>query len=146
MTRHGTPAGYTTLHCRGSQCEAPISCTQARIRYVGDYQYMRRVDAGMTPQEIANIELVEAVEARTLRLQLAREARELARPRARRIDTAFISHGSAHGGHGGYGNGCRDSHGPACPNVAAGLISCTQFMKGYTALRKSRRELAAVAV
>ena len=145
MTAHGTPAGYTTLHCRGSQCEAPVSCTQARIRCVGDYQYMRRVDAGMTPAQIADVEAVAAAEARTLRLKVARAARESGRPQAKRPVGSQPNHGSSHGGHGGYGNGCRDRTGPPCPNIAAGLISCAQFMSAYKVSWNAKRKLRVAA-
>ena len=47
---HGTPNGYT-LGCRGSLCTnhhsaTHMSCTEAHIRYAGDWAFMRAVDAG----------------------------------------------------------------------------------------------------
>lgn len=63
---HGTPAGYKA-GCKGiGGCDpdAPWTCAQAMQRYRGDWTFKRRVDAGMTPAEIAELEAAERREQR----------------------------------------------------------------------------------
>ena len=50
MSAHGTPQGYTD-GCRGSgACDnhrtGRMTCTEAHIRYQGDWEYHQQVDAG----------------------------------------------------------------------------------------------------
>lgn len=55
IQEHGTKRGYEE-GCRGSHCPGKerlgMSCSQASIRYAGDMGYRRRVDGGMTAEEI----------------------------------------------------------------------------------------------
>ena len=51
MSAHGTPQGYTD-GCRGSgACDnhrtGRMTCTEAHIRYQGDWEYHQQVDAGI---------------------------------------------------------------------------------------------------
>lgn len=52
---HGTKKGYDD-GCRGSHCPGKesvgMSCSQASIRYAGDMGYRRRVDAGVSAEDI----------------------------------------------------------------------------------------------
>lgn len=56
---HGTREGWEQ-GCRGKHCpsleEHGISCTDARLRYQGDYRFRKRVDAGLSVAEIAAAE------------------------------------------------------------------------------------------
>jgi hypothetical protein len=55
IAEHGTKKGYDD-GCRGSHCPGKdavgMSCSQASIRYAGDMGYRRRVDAGLTAEQI----------------------------------------------------------------------------------------------
>jgi hypothetical protein len=57
---HGTKEGYDK-GCRGhGSCPGVLefgrSCNQASMHYSGDYEYRKRVDAGLGPAEIAELE------------------------------------------------------------------------------------------
>jgi hypothetical protein len=51
---HGTPQGYNE-GCRGANCATHgtdlMTCTEAAIRYAGDYAYRKQVDAGTATTE-----------------------------------------------------------------------------------------------
>ena len=52
---HGTPTGYDQ-GCRGPSCEnhrssTLMTCTEAHMRYQGDYSYIKAVDAGTATAE-----------------------------------------------------------------------------------------------
>jgi cytochrome c551/c552 len=69
---HGTKKGYEA-GCRGSHCPGRdvvgMSCSQASIRYAGDMGYRRRVDAGVSAEQIwvedqaANVVMPKATRA-----------------------------------------------------------------------------------
>jgi len=140
--KHGTKEGYE-LGCRGSQCEAPVSCTQARIRYSGDYQYMKRVDAGMTPAEIASAELADVADARAAKAEAVRAARPakvkraptgLRRPKkpkppkiAKEPKPPKVKYEPAHGTNARYRRGCTIDK--DCPNKT--VISCRRANYEY---------------
>lgn len=63
---HSTREGYEA-GCRGSAClgklENGFSCSEAAVRYAGDYGYRKRVEAGMTPAEIADADAADRAAA-----------------------------------------------------------------------------------
>lgn len=89
---HGSPAGFDA-GCRAAACSGAylsgITCRDAKRRYVGDWTFRRRVDAGMTPRDIMQLEAAE-VEAEkrvaTLERILAAEIKEAERIRYTRDD------------------------------------------------------------
>ena len=141
---HGTKQGYDELHCRGSQCEAEVSCTQASIRYSGDYQYMKRVDAGMTPADIASAEVADVTEARAAKAEAVRAARPA---KVKRVPTGLrkpkkpkapkVKRELVHGTNAGYYRDCRIA--ADCPNMAKGLISCAAAARAYALDYERRR-------
>jgi hypothetical protein len=68
---HGTVRGYDQ-GCRTNHCPAPITCTVFRTRYVSDWGFRKRVDAGWTAEEIADWDAREAAKA----VEAERAARE----------------------------------------------------------------------
>ncbi|MDY7542626.1 MULTISPECIES: hypothetical protein [unclassified Cryobacterium] len=78
---HGTPRGYD-LGCHGrAACPGVITCTRARERYSGDYTYMKRVQAGLTPAEIVAVELADASAAKAARLAAKQRAWRASKPK-----------------------------------------------------------------
>jgi hypothetical protein len=63
---HGTVLGYDE-GCRTNHCPAPIVCHVFRTRYVGDWAFRRRVDAGMTAAQIVEQEAAEVAAAKAAR-------------------------------------------------------------------------------
>lgn len=59
---HGTVEGFNQ-GCRGSQCPAVIQCRVVQLRYAGDYGFRKRLDAGMSVDEIVAAERVDAAVA-----------------------------------------------------------------------------------
>lgn len=59
---HGTPAGYKAGCKTDAMCDpiAPWSCRRSMEKYRGDYSYHRRVDQGLSPDEIQVLEQQEA--------------------------------------------------------------------------------------
>lgn len=80
---HGTPAGYkagckTDAMCDGS---APWSCKRAYERYRGDYAFHQRIDQGLTPSEIHELEQADAERlAQEERAWLEREGMKAPKP------------------------------------------------------------------
>lgn len=48
---HGSPGGYQA-GCHGARCPAVMSCRDVHVRYRGDWNFRKLVDAGLTPTEI----------------------------------------------------------------------------------------------
>lgn len=101
MIDHGTPAGNragctSRLLCP-NQGTSLMTCTEAGVRFRGDYGYRRRVEEGYSAVDILILEQADAQ-----LLQLAR------------------SHGTTYG----YKQGCRSR--TDCPSGANGGISCTE--------------------
>ena len=80
---HGTVDGYTR-GCRTNHCPAPITCSVVRTRYVSDWAFRKRVDAGWTAEQITEQDAVEAEAARVVARAVARREREKARAKAAR--------------------------------------------------------------
>lgn len=76
-TIHGTVAGYR-VGCRGSHCPSTAPCRDVYIRYVGDFGFARRVDAGETPEAIFAEERAAAEDVRRRDKAAAREERRRA--------------------------------------------------------------------
>lgn len=76
---HGTVKGFD-LGCRTNHCPAPIACHVFRTRYVGDFGFRKRVDAGWTVEAIAEAEAAEARAA----VEAERAARRAAFERKRK--------------------------------------------------------------
>lgn len=59
---HGTPAGYKAGCKTDAMCDpsAPWSCKRGYERYRGDYAFHRRIDDGLTPHEIHELEQADA--------------------------------------------------------------------------------------
>lgn len=160
---HGTREGYDQ-GCRGSRCPATedgwLSCAQARTRYQSDYAYRKRVDAGMTPAQLAEFDEREAAEQRA-QLAAARARRdgvasapapESVEPRevvpavsaeeaaaiasAERSGVAYERHGTPSG----YSAGCRAKE--ACPGIQRVGKSCTDAVVEYQRELKARRRAA----
>lgn len=142
---HGTKEGYA-VGCRGSHCPGVewfgISCERAHMRYSSDYNYRKRIDAGMPAADIAAADAIDVEEAR------AREAAEkvvtdrhgnvrlkkptvffaasrspIAEPVERRRPGRPAGHRKplVHGTRAGYRRGCRDD----CPGGESGM-TCRQ--------------------
>lgn len=93
---HGTPDGYRA-GCKTGHCPSPVLCRDVYVRYVGDYGFARRVDAGESPADIIAAEVADA-EARAARdvaaaraesrreheEHVAREQRKVPKPRVRK--------------------------------------------------------------
>jgi hypothetical protein len=152
---HGTPAGFDA-GCRSAACSGAylsgITCRDAKRRYVGDWTFRRRVDAGMTPRDIVQLEAAEAeaetlarVAARAAALAAAKAEAKAAKaagrtPRIPKVKTskprrtigAYAPDGKIHGSLTGYRNGCTNPE--MCPGPSLGVPTCTE------AARKRRRE------
>lgn len=76
---HGTTAGYLQ-GCHGSHCPAVMVCRDVHRRYVGDFSFKRRFDAGVP---LVQIMAQDAEEAAQEALK-AREATRVKRARKRR--------------------------------------------------------------
>lgn len=152
---HGTREGYEK-GCRGSHCPAVadghLSCAQARTRYQSDYAYKKRVDAGMTPAQLAEVDEREAAEQRA-RLAAARANREAVRsaPEPEPVNEPSDDHepvvddGIAlekHGTTSGYHAGCRLKE--MCPGVESVGRSCTdaatEYQRQYAARKRAEKE------
>jgi len=60
---HGTPAGFSE-GCHGSHCPAVMACRDVHRRYVGDFSFKRRFDAGVTLVQIMAQDAEEAAQER----------------------------------------------------------------------------------
>jgi predicted DNA-binding protein (UPF0251 family) len=72
---HGTMNGYRQ-GCKTGHCPAPITCSTVRTRYVSDWAFRKRVDAGWTVQQIADADQAEADERREAERAANRRIRE----------------------------------------------------------------------
>lgn len=131
---HGSPHRFgadcrTDRQCPNYGTRLP-TCAQAALKYRGDWEYIKQVDAGLTPAEI--VDAAEAVAAETARVAVEqRAARTPAKPKRKpqpkRATTTFVTKGvigpdgRVHGTIAGYKR-CKDPDG--CPAVTAGLKSC----------------------
>jgi hypothetical protein len=65
---HSTREGYDR-GCRGHACpgllENGFSCADANVRHHGDYAYLKRVEAGLSPAEIAAADRADRAAVRT---------------------------------------------------------------------------------
>lgn len=59
---HGTPQGYS-LGCHGTRCPAELSCHVVGIRYRGDWEFKKQIDAGLTLEQIVTLEREQAERA-----------------------------------------------------------------------------------
>lgn len=158
---HSTPAGYEA-GCRGSHCpgkdEHGFSCSEAHVRYAGDYSYRKLVEAGVGPAEIAKQDAVQAPVAAKVSLPervaaqrkpklVASKPAAAVEPRARLAEPRGVSAPRApreappvkHGTPSGYQRGCRD--GLACPKPEG--VSCLDayraYQRDYAARRRANR-------
>lgn len=147
---HGTREGYDQ-GCRGSHCPAVddgfLSCAQARTRYQSDYAYRKRVDAGLAPAELAEVDEREAAEQRA-KLAAARANRVASAPEPEPVEVVAAEPvdepvevpaiaDERHGTTSGYSAGCRLKE--RCPGVALVGKSCTQAVTEYQREVKRRR-------
>lgn len=145
---HGTPAGFDA-GCRSGACSGAvlsgITCRDAKRRYVGDWTFRRRVDAGMAPAEILALEAAEVEAERVARAAAKAAALAAARAEAkaakaavrkprvpyirelktpRRVIGAYAPDGTIHGTVTGYRNGCKRPD--VCPGPSLGVPTCTE--------------------
>ncbi|HQZ36114.1 MAG TPA: hypothetical protein PK020_16930 [Ilumatobacteraceae bacterium] len=80
---HGTPTGYRQ-GCRTAACPAVIPCRTVYTRYVGDFTFARRLDAGMSLAEILELDAT----ARTIDRHRDRTASATPTPPKKRKTTA----------------------------------------------------------
>lgn len=85
---HGTVAGYRA-GCKGSMCAAAVPCRDVYRRYVGDFAFARRVDAGESPaaiiaEEEAEVEAVRARDKAAVRAERVAAARATRPPKPSR--------------------------------------------------------------
>lgn len=156
---HSTPAGHEQ-GCRGAACPGKLdngySCSEAAIRYNGDFTYRRLVDSGKTPQEITALAAEIAKPKREIVSTPERPVAAPARPKApskpltaqpvfeaTKADevapiVTYTADGKAvtHGTPNGYQKGCRNED--LCPNVAIGLTSCVQGKREYQRARRNQ--------
>lgn len=69
---HGTPDGYRA-GCKTNHCPSPVPCHTVYLRYVGDWGFARRVDAGESAVDIIAAEVADAA-ARAERDRVAERA------------------------------------------------------------------------
>lgn len=132
---HGTPTGHDA-GCRGANCTNHrtdlLTCTQAWTRYRGDYRYMKRVDAGLTPEGIVAAELADIAAVKMA--HLAEKARERRAAKSRPVHVLFalpkgkrgpraITHGTPYG----YKRGCHDR--ALCPQPDG--VKCADAMNAH---------------
>lgn len=82
---HGTEHGYPR-GCKSAQCPGTIPCRDVHIRFHGDYQFRKRINAGETVADILATEAQIAEQARLAEIEAARKrtlARRAAAQRAR---------------------------------------------------------------
>ena len=145
VSAHGTPRGYDD-GCRGSgSCDnhrtGRMTCTEAHMRYQGDWEYIRQVDAGTATDARAKFivpkvpRVVVESEAAAKKRAAAKTPAKKAAPKksAPRVRAAYIpkprkswQHGTFHGAT----KGCKTD----CPAELEGGESCT------TVRRRSMRE------
>lgn len=161
---HSTPAGYEA-GCRGSHCpgkdEHGFSCSEAHVRYAGDYGYRRRVDAGEGPAEIAQGDAEERAKPVALKQKLVERSAALDERDAegQRLVAAAVAVAESeraerqrlveprekppikHGTPSGYQRGCRD--GLTFPKGEDGKTSCLEayraYQRDYAARRRANR-------
>jgi hypothetical protein len=132
MTECGTPQGYIE-GCRGANCAnhrtERMTCTEAHIRYQGDWSYRKQVDAGTatTEKEV----FMEPVKRKTVRTSTDIPPR-LKRP--------MLAH--EHGTANGYAIGCHKEF--PCPGNRDGQ-TCTQAQAVKQQESRERRRLRDLA-
>ena len=87
LTPHGTVAGFDA-GCRTNHCPAPIACHVFRTRYVGEFGFRKRVDAGWTAAELAAWDAEQtaaAHEAERAARRAERDARRARTPKLRPV-------------------------------------------------------------
>lgn len=163
---HSTREGYER-GCRGSAClgklEHGFSCSEAAVRYAGDYGYRKRVEAGMTPAEIAEADAVErsaAAPAPKAKRKAAPVVEAAADPVGRALVAAAVEQAEAergevrdevaaapkrratpeivHGTNAGYQRGCRRDE--DCPGDVDGLTcrgAYRAYQRDYSARRRA---------
>lgn len=162
---HGTKEGYDR-GCRGhGSCPGVLdfgrSCNQASMSYAGDYTYKQRVDAGMGPAEIAELEraagvkpakapmattsvtpaTVTVADSETPLGDLAEPvAVEKPKPAARVSGLTPEKHGTM----AGYSAGCRLKD--QCPGIERTGVSCTQAVSAYQRELKLKKAAEKAAV
>ncbi|TFC92060.1 MULTISPECIES: hypothetical protein [Cryobacterium] len=128
MTPHGTPTGYDE-GCRGANCahhHTPLmTCTEAKTRYAGDWEYMRAVDNGTATTEKASYAKpkVARLVAETAKEKAVRPVKVKAAPKPRKSRArpgGRIAKPIKHGTRYGADKGCKED----CPNAEAGGPSC----------------------
>jgi len=123
VSAHGTPRGYDD-GCRGSgACDnhrtGRMTCTEAHVRYQGDYAYRVAVDAGTATTEKESFAVKKGrviqetkAESKKRATRSIRKATGTPRPYQKKP----IEHGTRRGAD----NGCKTD----CPNEVDGGISC----------------------
>ena len=139
---HGTPTGYD-LGCRGSECanwhESPMTCTQAKERYRGDYEYIVAVANGT---------------ATTAKATFAKPVRVVHKSPGPSADRAAITaltnrvspktgNLPRHGTVMGFRRGCKTPE--MCPETTENRESCSQVRNGrYQIWYANRKAIKAV--
>ena len=146
MTTHGTPATYSTGCTVDAWCPNHrtnlMTCREAAIRYRGDYQYARLVDAGTPPltrETFVEPKPERAPKRRPTRLRREPKPATVSNaPKRRRILTNGIigPDGLTHGTSTGYRR-CKDP--VNCPAVAAGKRSCVEVGRELAAKKWRER-------
>lgn len=84
---HGTPDGFTA-GCRGSHCPAVIACRKVYRRYAGDWEFRRKIDAGVSLSEILAQDAAKAAEQAVYVAQAAERRRQAPKGRPNRTNAS----------------------------------------------------------
>jgi hypothetical protein len=124
---HGTPHDHPTCTtdatCNNHRTHL-MTCREAVIRYAGDYQYRKQVDAGTATTEKPTFpkpEREKVPKAPKIGSK-PRAPRVKAEPKPRRLVGVLGPEGLVHGSEAGYLRGCRDKD--DCYAITVGLPSC----------------------
>lgn len=132
---HGTPTGYTN-GCHGEASCANhktgrMTCTEANVRYAGDYAYRKAVDNGTATDErevfakdkrpSRRVVVETKAEAAKRPKRVVKAPKKTAAPKVVRVQRPQ-THGSPFNA-----RNCKDN----CPNEAAGGPSCRQAHRAY---------------
>lgn len=124
---HGTPQGFAE-GCKTHLCPANFACFEVAAFYRSDFNFRTRFDSGMTAEQIfAEDEERENAERQARLKAMAKLDRKNAKPRV------YAEHGTR-AGYNSRDFRCR--RGSACPNEAAGGISCAEAQRLYIAKRR----------
>lgn len=145
---HGTVEGHR-LGCKGSICarnEIGDTCSQAAIRYAGDWEYRKAVDAGapLPPMvhdrpkgsrlNMASRLVVEPT------VTVASIATPLPVEPSQELNAGRSGHEAVHPSVTRYTKGCKTDEG--CPSFTAGGQSCSQVAREYWRDRDNKKRRA----